>query len=166
MSRAIYIKFDGSSRAQAGVATASCVIYIKDRISPICIRRERIKVKTSGEAEQMGFILGVDTLLSQYAQILSQYPDVDKCRIYGDSQVLFRHLRGKTIPRSSSTQFLTAVASKGLGILKGLGIECEMYWIPRKCNLLADILCRTAYCFSEPSQPYSTPSYLHRHRDK
>jgi ribonuclease HI len=166
MSRAIYIKFDGSSRAHTGLATASCVIYLKDKVSPIRIRRERIRVKTSGEAEQMGFILGIDTLISHLDCIQSQYSDVDKCRIYGDSQVLFRHLRGKTIPRSSSTAFLTAVASKGLNILRALGLECEMYWVPRKCNLLADILCRTAYCFSEPSLTYSTPSYLHRHRDK
>jgi hypothetical protein len=156
VTNALCIKFDGSL-LKNGAATASCVLYTKEH-GVLRLRREHIIVKTSGEAEQMGFILGVDTLIQEYRSYVERVGDCSLCRIYGDSQVLFKHLRGKTNPKSNKTAFLSGVAKKGLERLSLLGFTPEMYWVPRKCNVLADILCRTAYNFAVGT--FTSPSYF------
>lgn len=105
----------------------------------------------------MAFILALDTVISQ----LKQLPELSIIRFYGDSQVLFRHIRGSSVTKCQRTAFLSSIAKTGLSILTAQKINPEMYWIPRKCNLLADMLCRTAY--SKPRKtPYKLPDYLTR----
>jgi hypothetical protein len=158
VSSIVYLKFDGSVLHHYPAAAASCVIYQKDSPLPLRLRKERLRVTKSGEAEQMGFILGVDTLIDSLPLLSKQLGDITLCRIYGDSQVLFRHLRGKTVPKSRTTASLSQIASKGIERLDRLGVKTEMYWVPRKCNVLADLLCRLAYSSSKPI--YDKPRYL------
>lgn len=150
------VKFDGSQMPDYKKATASCVLYLKGQ-SPFLLRREHLVVTSSGEAEQMGFILAIDTVLQQVPRLKSEW-GISKCRFYGDSQVLFKHVRGTSVTRSGRTAFLSTIARYGLRKLEIQDIKFEMYWIPRKCNILADMLCRTAYNVN--SAPFKLPKYL------
>lgn len=141
----LYAKFDGSHLPDYGKGSAGCVLYLKGEETPRVLRREVFSAKACSEAEFTAFIIALETVLSFLPHLYHRVGDIKICRIYGDSQVIFKHIRGSACTRTKHTSALTSYARSLIQQLKIWDIELEMYWVPRKCNILADTLCRTAY---------------------
>lgn len=153
MKPGLFVKVDGSYRQANNSATGGRVIYFNNRLieaSPLYI-----SANSSMEAEYQAVQHTLSHLLLHLPLIISKLDEptslseIKIIRLYTDNKVLIRHLNGSSV---HNTKSLREMCEKMLYLINEIEekytLKVERYWIPRKCNLVADTLCKYAQCFN------------------
>lgn len=151
-TKALYVKVDGSYSSRTQRAFGGRAIYYNKHLieaTPLCL-----SASNSMETEYKAFSISLSYLLQNLNRLLSKAvtpvssEELDIIRIYTDSQMLIKHLNKKS---NNNTKLLRDVCSRIRSQIYLLEtryeLKVEAYWVPRKCNLLADTLCKYAQCF-------------------
>lgn len=152
MTNSLYVKVDGSYNPRTNHAFGGRAIYYNKHLieaTPLTL-----SASNSMESEYKSLSLSLSYLQQYLNHILSKSTssisskDLDLIRIYTDSQMLIKHLNKKS---NNNTKLLRDLCQKIRSQIYLLeqkySLKVETYWVPRKCNLLADTLCKYAQCF-------------------
>jgi ribonuclease HI len=150
--QALYLKIDGSYNIKREQAYGGRAIYYKKQLieaTPFVI-----KGYSSMEAEYKAVIHSLEHIDRNLPRILTKTEEgtgvgnLEVIRVYTDNLVVIKHLTGKSL---NNTSILRKLCKDIKEVIKSIEekyeVAVEMYWVPRKCNLLADTLCKYAQCF-------------------
>ncbi len=125
MSDEITVRTDGGAQGNPGPAASAFVVENEKRI--ICLHSEYIGWATNNQAEYRALIMALEYVQMNFSD--------KKIKIFTDSQLMVRQLKGKYKVKS---QNLVPLWSKARKLVEKLNASLE--WCKRDKNRLADSL--------------------------
>ncbi len=127
--------FDGASRGNPGAAGAGAVIY-EGAVEKYAVTAYVGDNATNNEAEYYGLIIGLQTCLEERL--------VGTLRVYGDSQLVIRKMKGMYAVKHPRLVGLHAAARELVGKVVGGGCSVSYEHLLRGANQRADELSNAA----------------------